>query len=102
MAPSYLSWMLQPKPTSRYFLRSNNENLLLVPGTRCKTFGDRASVVAGLYKYGTIFLYTLETLKTLIVFKIKLKHTFLKKLFIKNSSIQGHFYFHFTLIRDIR
>ena len=30
MAPSYLSGMLQPKPTSRYSLRSNNENLLII------------------------------------------------------------------------
>ena len=31
MAPSYLSGMLQPKPTSRYSLRSNNENLSIIP-----------------------------------------------------------------------
>ena len=71
MAPLNLSRMLQPKPTSRYFLRNNNENLLINPRTRCKT----------------VFLDTSERLKTFIISKINQKDTFLKKLFIKNSNI---------------
>ena len=47
LAACYLSGMLQPKPTSRCSLRSNNENLFIIPRTRCKTFGDRAFAVAG-------------------------------------------------------
>jgi len=47
MAPLYLSRMSQPKPTSRYSLRSNNDNILIIPQTRCKTFGDRAFAVVG-------------------------------------------------------
>ena len=69
MAPLYLSRMSQPKPTSRYSLRSNNDNLLIIPRTRCKTFGDRAFAVVG-PKYETVFLYTSERLKTFIISKM--------------------------------
>ena len=63
MAPLILSRMLQPKPTSSYFLRNNNENLLIIPRTRCKTFGDRAFAVAGPKIWNSLALHIRETLK---------------------------------------
>jgi hypothetical protein len=40
-APQYILDMLKPKPTPRA-LRSSDANLLAVPTTRTKTYGDRA------------------------------------------------------------
>ena len=47
MAPVYIRELLELKPLSRYALRSDTQNLLKVPRTKCKTFGDRAFAVAG-------------------------------------------------------
>ena len=85
MAPLYLSSMLQPKPTSRYSLRSQNEHLLIISRTRCKTFGDRAFAVAGPKIWNSLPLHMRET-DNVPNFKNKLK-TPLTKLFIKNSNI---------------
>ena len=41
-APLYLIELLQVRTPGRYALRTNNQLLLEVPRTRCKTFGDRA------------------------------------------------------------
>ena len=69
MAPLYLSRMSQPKPSSRYSLCSNNNNLLIIPRTRCKTFGDM-HLQWWAQKYETVFLYTSERLKTFIISKM--------------------------------
>ena len=84
MAPSYLSGMLQPKPTSRYSLRSNNENLLIIPRTRCKTFGDRAFAVAGPQIWNNLPLHIRET-ENLDNFKNKLKIHLFKEAFYKEQ-----------------
>ena len=47
MDPAYIRELLELKPLSRYALRSDTQNLLKVPHTKCKTFGDRAFAVAG-------------------------------------------------------
>jgi hypothetical protein len=38
----YISDLLTPKPIGCYSLRLNDQNLLMVPKTMRKTFGDRA------------------------------------------------------------
>ena len=43
MAPMYISDMLIPKHSSdRWKLRSDDQGLLHIPKTNCKTLGDRA------------------------------------------------------------
>ena len=46
-SPSYITDLLHIKPPGRYAMRSDDQHLLLVPRTKCKTFGDRAFAVAG-------------------------------------------------------
>ena len=46
-APPYISDLLTPKHIGCYSLRSNEQNLLIVPKTVRKTFGDRAFAKAG-------------------------------------------------------
>ena len=84
IAPSYLSGMLQPKPTSRYSMRSNNENLLIIPRTRCKTFGDRAFAVAGPQIWNNLPLHIRET-ENLDNFKNKLRTHLSKEVFDKEQ-----------------
>ena len=79
-----LSRMLQPKPTSRYFLRNNNETLLIIPQTRCKTFGDRAFAVAGPKIWNSLPLHIRET-ENLHNFKNKLKTHLFKEAFYKEQ-----------------
>lgn len=45
LAPSYLEDLIRVKPEGRYHLR--NKDQLLVPKTKCKTFGDRAFFKSG-------------------------------------------------------
>ena len=84
MAPSYLSGVLQAKPTSRFSLRSNNENLFTIPQTRCKTFGDRAFVVTGPQIWNNVPLRIRDT-ENLDIFKNKLKTHLFKEAFYKRS-----------------
>ena len=46
-APPYISDLPIPKHIGSYSLRSNEQNLLIVPKTMRKTFGDRAFAKAG-------------------------------------------------------
>ena len=46
-APSYISGLLKAKPVGRYNLRSDGQDMLVVPKTMRKTFGDRAFAKAG-------------------------------------------------------
>ena len=46
-APPYISHLLIPKHIGSYSLRLNEQNLLIVPKTTRKTFGDRAFAKAG-------------------------------------------------------
>ena len=41
-APAYITCLLKAKPVGRYSLRSDAQDMLVVPKTMCKTFGDRA------------------------------------------------------------
>ena len=84
MGPLYLSRMLRPKPTSRYSLRSNNENLLIIPQTRCKTFGDRVFEMAGPKIRNSLPLHIKET-ENLQNFKNKLKTHCFKDAFYKEQ-----------------
>ena len=48
MAPIYISKLLIPKPSShRWILRSDDQGLLHIPKTNCKTLGDRSFAHAG-------------------------------------------------------
>ena len=47
LAPSFLENLIRVKPEGRYHLR--NKDQLLVPKTKCKTFGDRA-----FFKFGPV------------------------------------------------
>ena len=47
LAPTYLQDLIKVKPPSRYQLRSDDKFFLVVPKTKCKTFGDRAFYKAG-------------------------------------------------------
>ena len=80
MASSYLSGMLQPKPMSCYSLHSNNENLLIIPRTRCKTFGDCAFAVAGPQIWNNLPLHIRET-ENLDNFKNKPKTHLFEEVF---------------------
>ena len=46
-APAYISSILKVKPVGNYSLRSDDQDLLCVPMTNHKTFGDRAFAKAG-------------------------------------------------------
>ena len=46
-APAYISSILKVKPVGNYSLRSDDQDLLCVPKTNHKTFGDRAFAKAG-------------------------------------------------------
>jgi len=47
LAPKYLTDLLTKKPSSTRSLRSNDQNLLIVPKTRTVTYGDRSFNVVG-------------------------------------------------------
>ena len=96
MAPSYLNGMLQPNPTSRYSLRSNNENLLIILRTRCKTFDDRAFAVAGPQILNNLPLHIRET-ENLDNFKNKLKTHLFKKAFYKEQQYPRTLLFSFQV-----
>ena len=78
MAPTYIRELLELKPLSRYALRSDIQNLLKVPRTKCKTFGDRAFAVAGPRVWNQLPL-DIRTSATVNTFKNRLK-TYLYKL----------------------
>ena len=46
-APPYITRLLKAKPVGRYSLRSDTEDMLVVPKTTWKTFGDRDFFKAG-------------------------------------------------------
>ena len=52
--PSYLRNLLQVKPQDRFYLRSQNQQLLVVPRISSKTFGDRAFLKAGLKLWNSL------------------------------------------------
>ena len=81
MAPTYIRELLELKPLSRYALRSDTQNLLKVPRTKCKTFGDRAFAVAGPRVWSQLPL-DIRTSATVDTFKNRLKTYFYKLAFL--------------------
>ena len=58
-APAYITRPLKAKPVGQYSLRSDAQDLLVVPKTTWKTFGDRAFAKARQApRYGMNFLMT--------------------------------------------
>ena len=74
-APPYISDLLIPKHIGSYSLRSNEQNLLIVPKTTRKTFGDRAFAKAGPFLWNELPADIREA-STVETFKSRLK-TFL-------------------------
>ena len=79
MAPPYLAELLQGKPKTRYQLRLSDKDLLLVPPSSWKTFGDRAFTHAGPTLWNSLPL-ALRLQPTVESFKNHLKTYLFKKL----------------------
>ena len=80
MVPPYLAELLQGKPKTRYQLRSGKNDLLFVPPSSRKTFGDRAFAHAGPTLWNSLPL-TLRLQPTVESFKNHLKTYLFKKAF---------------------
>ena len=70
--PPYISDLLTPKHIGCYSLRSNEQNLLIVPKTMRKTFGDRAFAKAGPFLWNELpadirGASTVETFKSRLI-----------------------------------
>ena len=72
MLPSYLMELLHAKKPSRYDLRNDYQQLLVIPKTKCKTFGERAFSVAGPKVWNNLPL-SIKQIGTINAFKSKLK-----------------------------
>ena len=78
--PPYISDLLTPKHIGCYSLRSNEQNLLIVPKTMRKTFGDRAFAKAGPFLWNELPADIREA-STVETFKSRLKTFLFKKAF---------------------
>ena len=78
-APPYISDLLIPRHIGCYSLRSNEQNLLIVPKTMRKTFGDRAFAKAGPFFWNELPADIRQQWKLL---KANLRTFFLKRHFI--------------------
>ena len=84
LAPRYLIDMLQTKFCASYKLRSNmSTDTLMIPKTKCKTFGDRAFAVVGPREWNSLPTY-IRDIKNFDTFKQHLKTYYFKLHF--NSS----------------
>ena len=79
-APQYICELVKPQSTPRT-LRSSDANLLAVPSTRTKTFGDRAFCAAA-PKLWNKLPDDLRVLKDLDTFKPSLKNFLFKSAYI--------------------
>ena len=70
-APDYLTDMLKLRTSTRA-LRSSTRTVLLIPRTKCKSFGDRSFAVAGPRLWNDL-PSTIQCAPSLQVFKTKLK-----------------------------
>ena len=79
-APPYISGLLKAKPVGRYNLRSDGQDMLVVPKTMLKTFGDRAFAKAGpsLWNELPVDIRRASSVET---FKSQLKTFLFKKAF---------------------
>ena len=80
MAPPYLAEVLQGKPKTRYQLWSSDKDLLFVPPSSRKTFGDRAFAYAGPTLWNSLPL-ALRLQPTVESFRNHLKTYLFKKAF---------------------
>ena len=78
--PPYISDLLTPKHIGCYSLRSNEQNLLIVPKKMRKTFGDRAFAKAGPFLWNELPADIREA-STVETFKSRLKTFLFKKAF---------------------
>ena len=78
--PPYISDLLTPKHIGCYSLRSNEQNLLIVPKTMRKTFGDRAFAKAGPFLWNELPADIREA-STVETFKSRLQTFLFKKAF---------------------
>ena len=76
LAPSYLKNLIRVKPEGRYQFR--NKNQLLVPKTKCKTFGDRVFFKSGPVVWNSL-PHNIRQISNIQKFKKELK-TFLFRL----------------------
>ena len=79
LAPGYLSDLISAYKPSRA-LRSAHKNLLAVPRTKLKTFGDRCFSVASPFLWNGLPL-SIKLSPSVPVFKKRLKTHFFKKYF---------------------
>ena len=80
LAPGYLFDLISSYKPNRSNLCSAESNLLAVPRTRLKTFGDRSFSVASPVLWNTIPL-AIKNSSTISIFKKKLKTFLFKKYF---------------------
>ena len=80
LAPGYLSDLISPYKPNRRNLRSAEKNLLAVPRTRLKTFGDRSFSVASPVLWNTVLL-AIKNSSTISIFKKRLKTFLFKRYF---------------------
>ena len=79
LAPQYLSDLLQLRPTERT-TRTASSNLLSIPKSRTKSFGDRAFSVAAPRLWNELPLH-LRTAESVVGFKKNLKTHFCRQVF---------------------
>ena len=73
MAPHYISDLIRKKSPPRSVLWSNDLKLLVMPRTKCKTFGDRAVAYAALSMWNK-FPKPIQMAPKIYSFKKQLKH----------------------------
>ena len=81
MAPIYISELLIPKPScERWTLRSDDQGLLHIPKTNCKTLGDRSFAYAAPQLWNSLPL-NVRNCDSISVFKKRLKTFLFRKAF---------------------
>ena len=84
-APVYIRDLLKPKVAGGYSLRSDNQRLLQVSKTKCKSFGDRAFVHSGPSLWNALPL-DLRVILKIDCFRRHLKPTCSRQLLELNGS----------------
>ena len=79
-APAYITCLLKAKSVGRYSLCSNAQDMLVVPKTACKTFGDRAFAKAGSSPWNEL-LDSIRRASSVETFKNQLKTFLFRKAF---------------------
>lgn len=95
----YLSELRHVKQPSRYNLRSDQQQHLVIPKTRCKPFGDRAFAVAGPKLWNNLPL-SIRQSGTTNDFESNLKTYLFQDAFGLKFYIRLEFCLYFHRIRD--